>query len=101
MATPPSRHLLRLLSLVVGLSMVVGAAGAAPAVAGDVPGDQPLPGYTINNPPLAPVLVNGVATTVLQGVHRHAAYNIEVPPVWNGDLVMWAHGYRANTTVLF
>jgi hypothetical protein len=101
MATTPSRHALRFLSLAVGLVMVVGVAGATPATAGGVPDDQPLPGYTINNPPLAPVLVDGVATTVLQGVHRHAAYNIEVPPGWNGDLVMWAHGYRGNTTVLF
>jgi hypothetical protein len=101
MATSPSRHALRFLSLTVGLVMVVGVAGATPATAGGVPDDQPLPGYTINNPPLAPVLVDGVATTVRQGVHRHAAYNIEVPPQWNGDLVMWAHGYRGNTTVLF
>ena len=101
MATSPLRHTLRFLSLAVGLLMVVGVAGATPAAAHDVAGDQPLPGYTINNPPLAPVLIEGVATTVLQGVHRHAAYNVEVPPQWNGDLVMWAHGYRGNTTVLF
>ena len=101
MATSPSRHLFRLISLAAGLVMVVGVAGAAPAIAGGVPDDQPLPGYTINNPPVTPILVDGVATTVLQGVHRHAAYNIEVPPQWNGDLVMWAHGYRGNTTVLF
>lgn len=51
-----------------------------------VPGDQPLPGYTIDNPPLAPVQVHGKPSRVLQGVHRHAAYDIEVPPRWNGRL---------------
>jgi fermentation-respiration switch protein FrsA (DUF1100 family) len=78
-------------------------ASTAPAVAGrgnGVPSDQPLPGYTITNPPLAPVPVNGVASRVLQGVHEHAAYIIEVPPAWNGDLVMWAHGYRGQGLVL-
>ena len=33
-------------------------------------------------------------------MHGHAAYIIEVPPRWNGDLVMWAHGYRGQGTVL-
>jgi pimeloyl-ACP methyl ester carboxylesterase len=37
---------------------------------------------------------------VLQGVHQHAAYDIEVPPRWNGELVMWAHGYRGTGKVL-
>jgi len=80
---------------------LVVAAGAAPARAGgEVPGDQPLPGYTIVSPPLAPALVGGVPTRVLQGVHAHAAYLVEIPPQWNGDLVMWAHGYRGQGTVL-
>ncbi|MFB4275434.1 DUF6351 family protein [Nonomuraea sp. MTCD27] len=74
----------------------VPAAGAT----GDVPDDQPLPGYTIDNPPLAPAVVNGKPTRVHQGVHEHAAFDIEVPPRWNGDLVMWAHGYRGATRVL-
>jgi hypothetical protein len=61
---------------------------------------SPPPGYTIDNPPLAPITVNGQPTRVLQGVHRDAAYDIEIPPHWNGDVVMWAHGYRGNGTVL-
>ena len=65
-----------------------------------VPGDEPLPGYTISNPPLAPVTVHGRASTVRQGVTGHAAYDIEVPPHWNGKLVLWAHGYRGNGTTL-
>ncbi len=28
------------------------------------------------------------------GVHARAGYRIEVPTNWNGDLVMWAHGFR-------
>jgi pimeloyl-ACP methyl ester carboxylesterase len=102
-----TRRLIRAGSVVVGLLLVVGAAGINPAAAtisatqgASVPGDQPLPPYTIVNPPLAPATVGGQPTTVRQGVHEHAAYIIEVPPSWNGDLVMWTHGYRGNGTVL-
>lgn len=30
------------------------------------------------------------------GVHTGAGYRIEVPDNWNGDLVMWAHGFRGT-----
>ena len=30
------------------------------------------------------------------GVHAGAAYLIEVPDDWNGDLVLYAHGFRGN-----
>jgi hypothetical protein len=89
-----------LVPILASLLLVLGVASAPPASATDVPGDQPLPPYTIVNPPLAPASVGGQPTTVYQGTHEHAAYIIEVPPVWNGDLVMWAHGYRGTVTVL-
>lgn len=73
---------------------------ASPAAADKPGGEEPLPGYTINNPPLVPVVVDGAPSRVLQGVHEHAAFDIEVPPRWNGDLVMWAHGFRGETRVL-
>ncbi|MDP4501693.1 alpha/beta hydrolase family protein [Nonomuraea turcica] len=74
------------------------AADAAPG--GHVRDDQPLPGYTIDNPPLEPMIVGGRPSRVLQGVHGHAAFDIEVPPRWNGALLMWAHGFRGDTRVL-
>ncbi|NUP04228.1 MAG: hypothetical protein HOW59_40505, partial [Nonomuraea sp.] len=92
----------RLTVLAAALSVVLIATSttAAAAPGGGVPGDQPLPGYTVDNPPLAPATVDGRPSRVLQGVRAHAAYVIEVPPRWNGDLVMWAHGYRGATRVL-
>jgi hypothetical protein len=91
-----------LANLLVGCLAAAAAAvlPATPATAGGTPSDQPLPGYTIVNPPLAPALVGGAPTRVLQGTHEHAAYIIEVPQRWNGDLAMWAHGYRGQGTVL-
>ncbi|MGN9778489.1 hypothetical protein ACTMS0_22375 [Micromonospora sp. H33] len=103
MLSSTARTLRRLLGAGVALTLTVGLAGAAPATAApDRHGDgaQPLPGYTISNPPLEPLVVGGAPTTVRQGVHRHSGYLIEVPEKWNGDLVMWAHGYRGQTTVL-
>ena len=102
MLTSSTRLVRRLLAVGAALTLTVGLAGAAPAVAADRDDDggQPLPGYTINNPPLAPLEIQGAPTTVRQGVHQHAGYIIEVPAQWNGDLVMWTHGYRGQTTVL-
>ncbi|MFF0371021.1 hypothetical protein [Micromonospora sp. NPDC005087] len=103
MLSSPVRTLRRLLAATATLTLAVGLAGAAPASATadrDPGGGQPLPGYTIENPPLAPLVVAGKPTTVRQGVHRHAGYVIEVPARWNGDLVLWAHGYRGQGTVL-
>jgi len=65
--------------------------GGAPAAASP-PDDGPLPGYTITLPELAPL----PGARVVTGVHEHAGYAIEVPEDWNGELVMWAHGFRGN-----
>lgn len=75
-----------------------GAAGEQRRGPGD--GSQPLPGYTVSNPPLDPLTVDGEQTRVEQGVRDHAAYTIEVPPDWNGELVLWAHGYRGTGKTL-
>ncbi|MFF5174496.1 hypothetical protein ACFY3U_17935 [Micromonospora sp. NPDC000089] len=116
-----TRLVRRLLAAGATLTLAAGLAGPAPARAeptggapgraapggprshGTLPADDgsgPLPGYTISNPPLAPLVVGGAPTTVRQGVYRHAGYVVEIPAAWNGELVMWAHGYRGQTTVL-
>jgi hypothetical protein len=103
---PSRRSLLRAGALGAALLLAVGIAGMSPVNAAtadpddSVPTDQPLPPYTIVNPPLAPLVINGQPTTVTQGTHAHAAFIIEVPAQWNGDLVMWAHGFRGQGTVL-
>lgn len=88
----------RALAALTAAVLALGMAGTARA--DRIPGDQPLPGYTIDNPPLPPVLVHGKPSRVLQGVHRHAAYDIEVPPHWNGKLALYAHGYAGQGFVL-
>ena len=98
-----------LLPLVTALVAVLALLlGGSPAVADrqgtsgrdPVPGDQPLPGYTISNPTLVPLAVDGQDATVWQGTFQHAAYDVEMPADWNGELVMWAHGYRGTGRTL-
>lgn len=36
------------------------------------------------------------ASRVRFGVHNAAAYHLEVPLDWNGELVVWAHGYNGE-----
>jgi pimeloyl-ACP methyl ester carboxylesterase len=31
------------------------------------------------------------------GHYEGGAYRVEIPDTWNGELVLWAHGYTANT----
>ncbi|MFZ0475353.1 MAG: hypothetical protein WAM18_07790 [Halobacillus sp.] len=37
---------------------------------------------------------SGIETDRYWGVHKGAGYRIEVPEKWNGELVLYAHGYR-------
>src|ERR1700754_659771 len=94
------RRSLTLPAIALSAVLLLASTTASAAVDDRVPGDRPLPGYTVDNPPLAPAIVHGRPSRVLQGVHGHAAYDIEVPPRWNGDLLMWAHGFRGETREL-
>ncbi|MGH9072394.1 MAG: alpha/beta hydrolase family protein, partial [Acidimicrobiales bacterium] len=40
-------------------------------------------------------------STTYTGVHRQAAYRIEVPKDWNGDLVLYAHPYQGLGNVVW
>jgi pimeloyl-ACP methyl ester carboxylesterase len=92
------RLVLVLVAGIVALGATTATSQARPHHRDD--GSQPLPGYTISNPPLAPLTAGGAPTSVTQGVYRHAAFDLEVPAQWNGQLVLWAHGYRGQGTVL-
>ncbi len=45
-------------------------------------------------------LVARPGATIQVGIHAGAGYWIEVPANWNGDLVLWAHGYRGTGLAL-
>ena len=57
--------------------------------------DQP-PQYFVNEDNLPFAALAGTSTTRLWGVHGGAGYRIEVPEQWNGELVVYAHGFRGT-----
>ena len=57
--------------------------------------DQP-PQYFVNEANLPFAALPGTSTTRLFGVHGGAGYRIEVPDNWNGELVVYAHGFRGT-----
>jgi hypothetical protein len=79
------------------------ASAAAPTCAAPV-ASTTQPGYLVADPACE---VNGTAFTALPGATVHvgirdgAAYRIEVPNAWNGQLVVYAHGYRGTGTTVY
>src|SRR5882724_11734425 len=56
----------------------------------------PPPAYFVDESKLPFVALPGTSTTRYWGVHGGAGYRIEVPDVWNGELVLYAHGFRGD-----
>lgn len=82
----------RILAFVVGLSLLLLL--IAPA---SVQGEPP-PDYFVDESKLPFEPLPGAQA--YWGVHKGAGYRVEVPDNWNGDLVMWAHGFRGTTLEL-
>lgn len=49
-------------------------------------------------PDVTPQVVQSSAGTTEVGVLQGAEYRIDVPPQWNGSLVVWFHGYTEHGT---
>jgi pimeloyl-ACP methyl ester carboxylesterase len=68
--------------------------------------EKPVVGHKSQNQATIPYYVNesklpfdsleGYETDRYWGVHKGAGYRIEVPQNWNGELVLYAHGYRGQ-----
>lgn len=56
----------------------------------------PPPAYFVDATKLPFNALPGTSTTRYWGVHNGAGYRIEVPDNWNGDLVLYAHGFRGT-----
>src|SRR3989338_1323114 len=56
----------------------------------------PPPAYYVDVSKLPFDALPGTSTTRYWGVHGGAGYQIEVPDNWNGDLVLYAHGFRGT-----
>ena len=78
------RFLVGALALAAGF-LCPGVAGAAPP-----------PAYFVDASKLPFDALPGTTTTRLFGIHGGAGYRIEVPQNWNGELVLYAHGFRGT-----
>jgi pimeloyl-ACP methyl ester carboxylesterase len=62
--------------------------------------NSPKPDYFIDESKLPFDPLPGIDSERFWGIHNGAGYRIEVPADWNGDLVVWAHGYRGDVLEL-
>jgi len=56
----------------------------------------PPPAYFVDESKLPFDALPGTSTTRYWGVHGGAGYRVEVPDQWNGELVLYAHGFRGT-----
>jgi pimeloyl-ACP methyl ester carboxylesterase len=56
----------------------------------------PPPAYFVDESKLPFDALPGTSATRYWGVHGGAGYRIEVPDNWNGELVLYAHGFRGT-----
>ena len=54
----------------------------------------PPPAYFVDESKLPFEALPGLPGEQLWGIHNNAGYRVEVPENWNGDLVVWVHGFR-------
>lgn len=82
----------RLLIVLTALLLLVVA--AVPGVSAKAAG--PKPDYFLDESKLPFDPLPGLSASQYWGVHGGAGYRVEVPDNWNGDLVVWAHGFRGD-----
>ena len=56
----------------------------------------PPPAYFVDETKLPFAALPGTDTTRYWGIHNGAGYRVEVPANWNGELVLYAHGFRGT-----
>ncbi|MBA1149438.1 prolyl oligopeptidase family serine peptidase [Ectothiorhodospiraceae bacterium WFHF3C12] len=57
---------------------------------------QSIPDFFVDETKLPFDALPGTTTERYWGVHKNAGYRVEVPANWNGDLVLYAHGFRGE-----
>ena len=77
--------------IVVAVAVLALVLGLTPATIAAAP-----PAYFVDEAKLPFEALPNTTTTRYWGVHGGAGYRIEVPERWNGELVLYAHGYRGT-----
>jgi hypothetical protein len=82
----------------VGATLVAGGSALAVAASCSTVPSTVVAGIQISDPACGFAPVDG--SNVYAGILHGSAYRIEVPADWNGDLVMYAHGYAGTGNVV-
>lgn len=91
-------------------ALIAPPAAAAPVTCAAPVPSTTQPGYLVADPaceldgrPFLPLTdaSGATLTQVHTGITAGAAYRIEVPLHWNGELVVYAHGYRGTDTTVY
>jgi pimeloyl-ACP methyl ester carboxylesterase len=80
------------------VAIVSVTSGVADAKQGEDSRSAPKTDWTLDESALPFTALDGA--TAMWGVRSGAGYRIEVPDDWNGDLVLYAHGYRGDGPAL-
>lgn len=83
------KRFLFFLSLVILIGLIVQAGNPCFA-------EGPKPDYYIDESKLPFEALPGTITDRYWGVHKGAGYRVEVPQNWNGNLVLYCHGFRGD-----
>jgi len=78
------------------LAVLLGSLGLTILGAGTAPMAGPPPAYFVDETKLPFEALTGTSTTRYWGLHNGAGYRVEVPDDWNGELVLYAHGFRGT-----
>jgi pimeloyl-ACP methyl ester carboxylesterase len=82
--------------MAASLAFPMTAIKAAPQVSQTSTQNQSTIPYYVDKSKLPFEGLPGIETNRYWGVHNGAGYRIEVPKNWNGELVLYAHGYRGQ-----
>nr|WP_263327073.1 alpha/beta hydrolase [Neobacillus sp. Marseille-Q6967] len=82
--------------MAVSLAFPVTTSQAAPQKTTNKSQNQATIPYYVDESKLPFDSLAGYETNRYWGVHNGAGYRIEVPKNWNGELVLYAHGYRGQ-----
>jgi hypothetical protein len=92
-------------ALMAAAVSVVWSPPAAAAACAPPAASETQPGYTVADPwceyPSGTPFTALPGATAHAGIERGAAYRIEIPSNWNGELVLYAHGYRGTGTTVY
>jgi len=82
--------------LVAAAAAVALGAGTVAACSSDdkAPAATPAPAASVAD--TSTLSYNSCEQVACEGVLNGARYKIEMPPNWNGTLLLWSHGYRAT-----